>query len=767
MNKKIKYGIVLLSVLSGLFSCNTTKNIPEGQYLLDKIKISSDTKSVSTSDMLDYVSQQPNSEFLGLGKPQLGIYNWAGKDSSNIFNKLWRKIGSPPVIYNPASAKYSAKQIRTQLANLGYLNAEVDVNEEKKDKKAEVTYNLHPGIPYTIRNFKLDIQDTSIRKLVDRSLKRNPIKEGDIFNQEILEGRLETLNTSLRNRGYYTFGKESFQYIADSTLNDNIVDLKLTVLPAKRQLTPDSVVTTKHKPYKINKVSIISGYESNSIRGRFSRIDTFNYGKTLIYYDRAEFIKPSTLLRNCYIYPDRLYNERLVELTYNAMTALGCVKQVNIQFNEVQVQDSTKLDCVISVTPGNIHWMQTTIEGTNSAGDLGIGLSVSYQHRNFFNGAETFRVKLKGAYEAVTGSSSTDLLNENYYEYGLETGLSFPRFLIQIPALKERNGSSDVRLSYDNQLRPEYHRVFFNTGLSYKWNTARNRITHSLDIVDINYVFMPTVSQEFQDSILNNPNNKMLKYSYENQFIYRTAYNFVYTSQIRNSKSKDFYTVRAGVELAGNLFYGVSKLLKSTPNENGSYEILNNPFAQYVKGDFDFARSFSINRNNSLAVHAALGAAYPYLNSIVLPFEKRYYSGGSNSVRGWSTRQLGPGSYDNKGVTDFMNQSGDMKLDLSIELRSVLAGPFQLGTFFDAGNIWTLRNYENQPGGQFKLNKFYKEIACSWGLGIRLDFDFLVFRVDAGMKIYDPSQTGSDKWRITKPDFWDDFAFHFAIGYPF
>jgi hypothetical protein len=278
---------------------------------------------------------------------------------------------------------------------------------------------------------------------------------------------------------------------------------------------------------------------------------------------------------------------------------------------------------------------------------------------------------------------------------------------------------------------------------------------------------MPTVSQEFQDSVMNNPDNKMLKYSYENQFIYRTAYNLVYTSLGRNSKSKDFYTIRAGVELAGNLFYGACKLFNSTPDENGYYEILNNPFAQYVKGDFDYARSFSINRNNSVAIHAALGAAYPYLNSIVLPFEKRYYSGGSNSVRGWSTRQLGPGSYNNQGVTDFMNQSGDLKLDLSIELRSVLVGPFQLGTFFDAGNIWTLRNYDNQPGGQFKLNKFYKEIACSWGLGIRLDFDFLVFRVDAGMKIFDPAQTGSDRWRITQPNFWNDFAFHFAIGYPF
>jgi len=322
-------------------------------------------------------------------------------------------------------------------------------------------------------------------------------------------------------------------------------------------------------------------------------------------------------------------------------------------------------------------------------------------------------------------------------------------------------------MRFNNQLRPEYQRVFFNTGLNYEWTGSRSRFAHSLDIVDINYVAIPQMSKEFRDSVMNNPRNLMLKYSYENLFIYRTAYNLVYTSQPRNARSKDFFTIRAGIELAGNLFYGASKLFKAAPDSAGSYRIFNVPFAQYVKADFDYARNMSIDKKNSIAMHAVVGAAYPYLNSIVLPYEKRYYSGGSNSIRGWSTRQLGPGTYNNNGTIDFMNQSGDLKLDLSVEFRNMLIGPFQVASFIDAGNIWTLRKYDNQPGGQFRLNSFYKQIAWAWGLGFRLDFDFLVFRFDTGMKIYDPAQTGSDRWRITRPDFWNDFAFHFAIGYPF
>ncbi len=766
----ISFAFCLLPFAFLIISCSSTKKIPEGQYLLDKVEIASDNKKISTSDMMDFVTQQPNSKLFGLSKTRLFIYNyWVKNDSSkNLFQKFSRKMGEAPVIYNQAKAKYSAQQMQLQLSNWGYLDARVNLKDEIKDRKLKLIYDINAGTPYTIESFKLDIKDTAIANLANRTLKRSPIEKNNILNQEELEKRLETITSSLRNHGYYSFGKESFQYVADTTINSHSAKLNLTLLPPVTTKDSGNIASANYKAYKINRVFITSerNIADTTYISHHER-DTVIRGKTTIYYNKTKFLKPKIILSNCYIRPGSYYNERLVELTHSSLSALNCVRQVNIQFQEVQVNDSAQLNCYISINPGNIHWIQTTLEGTNSAGDLGIGATVSYQHWNLFNGAETFRIKLRGAYEAVTGSTSTDLLNENYYEYGIETGVTFPRFLVKIPKLKERQGSTDIRFSFDNQLRPEYQRIFFNTGLRYKWTTLRNRLTHTLDIIDINYVAMPQVSQEFEDSVMNNPNNQMLKYSYENQFIYRTAYNFVYTSQNRNVKSKDFYTIRAGVEFAGNLFYGACKLFGAKRDSTGYYEIFNNPFAQYVKGDFDFSRSFSIDKKNSVAIHTSIGAAYPYLNSIVLPYEKRYYSGGSNSVRGWSTRQLGPGSYNNQGVTDFMNQSGDLKLDLSIEYRSMLVGPFQLAAFVDAGNIWTLRNYDNQPGGQFRLNSFYKQIALAWGLGFRFDLDFLVLRFDTGMKLFDPAQTGGDRWRLPHFNYKYDLAFHFAIGYPF
>lgn len=756
------YGFTLLY----LVSCNYTKNLSEGQYLLDKVTIESDDKKISKEDLEDYIVQQPNATYLGV-KPDLAIYNWAGTDSTFINKLLW-KIGSPPVIYNEANTRFSTQQLRQRLFNLGFLNASVDFESKKSDEKqkAEVTYHLHPGVPYRIRNFSLEIEDTTQYKILDRALTRDPIKPNSIFNQNELEARLENLSSALRNRGYFSMGTEYLKYMADTALNNHEVDVSLIMLP--RKIEGDSGVVTEkpHLPYRIDRLNIYSG-QLNTRSGRRNQYiltDTTKFENTFIHYDRNLFLNERTLLERSYIRPGRNYNERLVELTHQALSALSSVKQVSMDFTEKQ---GNLLDCNIYVAPGNIHWVQATIEGTNSAGDLGIASTVSYQHRNIFNGAEIFRVQLRGAYEAITGSQSTDILNQDYYEYGIETGLSFPRFLVKIPNLRERQGSTDIKLSVNNQSRAEYQRIFFNAGIAYKWMTARNSLSHSWDIFDANYVAMPKISQLFQDSVMNNPNNTILRYSYENQFILRTSYGFIYNMRKRNQKANEYQTIRANVESAGNLLYGISRLRKLEKSDDGRYEIFNNPFAQYIKGDFDFTKSVSLNNRSALVFHGGLGVAYPYLNSVVLPYEKRYFSGGSNSVRGWNTRELGPGSYNSSGVTDFMNQSGDIKLELNVEFRHKLGGIFQVAAFYDAGNIWTIRNYENQPGGQFKWNNFYREIAMSIGAGLRLDFSFFVVRVDGGLKIFDPEETGKDCWRILNPSIKRDLAFHFAIGYPF
>ncbi len=280
---------------------------------------------------------------------------------------------------------------------------------------------------------------------------------------------------------------------------------------------------------------------------------------------------------------------------------------------------------------------------------------------------------------------------------------------------------------------------------------------------------MPWIDPSFRERYLNQENNYILRYNYENRFIIRTGYTYVYNSAGNATgtvQSQNSYTLRFNVEAAGNLMYALAKASGMHRNSDGEYSLLNIPFAQYVKGDIDYARNVLIDPKNSIAWHVGLGIAYPYGNATLIPFEKRYFSGGANSVRGWSVRDLGPGSFAGDG--NFMNQTGDLKLDASIEYRTDLFWKLRGAAFVDAGNIWTLRNYESQPGGRFRFGKFYKQIAVAYGIGFRLDLDFFILRIDGGMKAINPVySSGRQRYPIIHPKFSRDFAFHFAVGYPF
>ena len=323
---------------------------------------------------------------------------------------------------------------------------------------------------------------------------------------------------------------------------------------------------------------------------------------------------------------------------------------------------------------------------------------------------------------------------------------------------------------YSSQIRPEFERTLASVSWRYRWSSGR-RFQHRVDMIDINYVYVPWISNSFKEQ-LENETSSVLKYSYENLFIVRAAYNFNFNSHgfntgFTNNVRNDSYNIRVGLESAGNLFYGISNMF-NLQQVDGKYSIFRIPYAQYIKGDFDYVKNISFDDRNSLVLHAGLGIAYPYGNSEILPFEKRYFSGGANSVRGWSVRSLGPGSFRSKGQDiDFMLQSGDLKLDFNIEYRTRLFWKIHAAAYIDAGNIWTIRDYVDQPGGQFRFNRFYKEIAVSYGLGLRLDFNFFVLRFDSGMKAINPDKKGKEKFPIISPDFNRDFAFHFAVGYPF
>ena len=762
----MKYSFCIFLVLL-LISCDATKKVPSGSYLLNKVEIDTDTKGASESDLKPYLRQKPNSSMFIFGKIKLHAYNIPENDSTWL-NRQFLKFGEPPVLYSDRLTGLSMEQIRLQLGNKGYLNAEVDTVVDKKDRKASVTYKVTGNDPYLVRTFRDSIYsvDSTIYKILDEKKLLNVIKEGDAFDLEVLEnGRIKITN-ELRNNGYYNFSKENFYFLADTTVGTHQVDLTLGL--------NNPTDSTLHSSYRFGEVIVNNGVSSTILQdsSKHYLLDTVQYRDVKVVQERDKFMRPAAIFYNTFIRPTRVYSDQLVERTYSSLNRLGSVSQTAINLTPVVVNDSNYINANISIYPGNMHFMQFGIDGTHAAGDLGIATDATYEHKNILKGGETFRIKLNGAYEFITASDSASLIDKSYYEYGAEAFLSIPQLLLPwvMKQLRDQpSASTEFSVGVNFQNRSEYLRQFFNLSSRLQWARRNWQVNNVVEPLDITYVRMPRMSEKFKNAYMNDSINPILKASYEEQMIVRTAYNVSYTNVSSGQLPPRLpFRVRAGIEVAGYLPRIVAAMGGTRKNTSGREMFLGIPYAEYVKTDFDFAPAYRWNDKNTLAGHIALGMAYPYGNSIVLPFEKRYYGGGANGVRGWSTRTLGPGTYNNDSLGyDFANKTGDIKLDMSLEFRRKLTKLFELAGFVDVGNVWTIKDYNSQPGGYFSWNSFYKELAAAYGMGIRLDLNFLLLRVDLGMKAHNPALPEGQRWTIFSPDFHRDFAFHFAIGYPF
>jgi len=448
--------------------------------------------------------------------------------------------------------------------------------------------------------------------------------------------------------------------------------------------------------------------------------------------------------------------------TYNHFGRLGIVRYTNITFRERPGERVLDADIQLSTNkPSSISFQP---EGTNTAGDLGVAASLTYQNRNLFHGSENLSIELRGAFEAIRGLEGYS--NSNFEEYSVATRLTFPRFIA--PGLssnfrRRMNATSEVSVAYDVQNRPEFHRRVFSVAWKYRWNDLNHHDRYQVDLLDLNYISMPWISDTFRSEYLDDTRsrNAILRYNYEDLFIMKFGVGYSYNNGT--------HAIKASIETAGNVLNALSKPLGMKQNADGQYTLMDLAYAQYVRGNLEYTRNVPLNMHNQLVFHVGLGIAYPYGNSTVLPFEKRFFSGGANSVRGWSVRSLGPGSFSGSdGRIDFINQTGDMKLDMNVEYRAKLFWKFSGALFVDAGNIWTLRAYDEQPGGQFRIGEFWKQLAASYGLGIRLNFDFFIVRFDMAMKAVNPAYDDArGHFPIVHPKLSRDFAFHFAVGLPF
>ena len=707
--------IFILALPLVLGACSASKYVPEGEYILNKVEVKSDLEGYDAGALKQYVRQ---------------------KEKPKLFSLFKNPFSKKPVIYDSLQARLTCQDLLQAMQNQGYMHAGIQLFTTKKGKKLDATYLLHPGEPFLIGKVEYDVEDEQIQQLLQLDKPENQqLKPGMRFTVETLDNERKRITNLLTDDGYFRFHKDFIQFSADTIAGQKDIAVTLHLMKYKANSNAPEV---DHPRYTVRNINFLSN-DSDRI------------------HLRHQVLLNATALRE-----NEPYSASALQRTYNNFARLQAVKYTNIRFAEVP--DSNLLDCNIQISTNKPSTIAFQPEGTNTAGDLGAAASLTYTNRNLFRGSEQLSVELRGAYEAITGLEGYQ--DQNYTEYSVETKLVFPRFVAPFLSRnfrRRQTASSELSVSWDLQNRPEFHRRVFSTAWRYRWSEPRHHLSWRYDLLDLNYVYMPWISATFKQDYLDNADsrNAILRYNYEDLFIMKMGLGLSYSDGVD--------AVRVNVETSGNVLSAVSKVLGFKTNAEGQRTFINIAYAQYAKFDFDYTHLMQFDKRNALALHAGIGVAYPYGNSTVLPFEKRYFSGGANSVRGWGVRELGPGKFKGTdGRIDFINQTGDLKLDLNAEYRTSLFWKFEGAAFIDAGNIWTLRNYEDQPGGQFKFSEFYKQIAVAYGLGLRLNFDYFILRFDMGMKAINPAyETQEEHWAIVHPKLSRDFAFHFAVGLPF
>lgn len=730
INLYIAFFIALLS------SCSASKFISENEYLLDKVELKSTEKGFDAAVLGPYIKQKANSKWFSIFKIPLATYSLAGKDTAKWINRTLRNIGEEPVIYDVNQANQSQSDLLAAMHNMGYMHASVQLDTRTKGKKITATYTITPGQAYFIDNVHYIIDDDSIANLlkIEQPNSKFHIAKGTKFSVDKLDNIRKRISDYLLNSGFYRFNKDFIQFTVDSAANSQLLDVTMHLYPYRPYNDAPAVF---HPCYKVGRIV----YHTDNANG---------------------YLRRKIMLNNTALVQNDFFSEQKLQRTYNNFAKLGAVRYTNIQFEEVP--DSQVLNTLIELTMNKPSSVSFQPEGTNTAGDLGAAVSLTYTNKNLFHGSELLSIELRGAYEAIKGLEGYN--DQNYKEYGIETRLAFPRFVAPFLShsfTRNSQATSELSLSWNLQNRPEFHRRVFSAAWRYRWEEAHHNLSYRFDLLDLNYVSMPWISETFKRDYLDDEGNRnaILRYNYEDLFIMKLGFGLSY-----NDGSD---AVRANVESSGNLLNSLSHIAKFKTNSNGQNTLFGIAYAQYAKMDVDYTHLFKFDEHNTLAAHIGLGIACPYGNSKILPFEKRYFSGGANSVRGWNVRGLGPGKFKGKdGRIDFINQTGDMKLDFNLEYRTHMFWKLDGAVFVDAGNIWTLKEYADQPGGKFTFNEFYKQIAVAYGVGLRLNFDYFILRMDMGMKAINPAyESKTEHYALVHPNFSRDFAFHFAVGLPF
>lgn len=761
--------------------CNAVKNVPKGKQLLTKNTIKVNHKQVNDATAKSVLRQKPNKQVdvpfteLVLWRPYLMLYNWGNPEKEKGFGHWLTKIGEAPVILDSALVLNSAKQLGQYYYNNGYFLNEVEfkIDFRKDSTLADVTYNIYAGPQYYFNHIEYIISSPGIVEVVNTVKDQSLIKAGQTYSTKLLEEERDRLVLSLRNNGYYGFPKNIVRFEADTSAGDHGVNVKL-IVGDKPSSVGDSIFYIEHLPYAIKNIYLNPTFSFST--NELAPLDTAIYKSITITQKLPIKYKANFLESQVHFKPGEFYSEQKVKESYRHLTGNRVFRIAEINFETVTGDTTNALNAFIKLEPFDKRTFSAELEGTNTAGNYGVAGVITMATRNFFKGGEIVDVSFRGGLEAqVNVQDNNSVFNTK--ELGVELGVNFPRFLffggLNQRIAKRMEPKSRVFTSYSYQTRVEFERTILAFGLLYNWRESNTKF-HQINLVDINYVHLPRINQDYLNSL-------EFKTGFQDNLIAATRYTFQYDNQkVTKERASQFFKFSA--ETAGNMLAALNNNGNfAQDEETEQYLVLGVPYAQYVKFDVDFRNYINLTDEHQFVYRAFLGTTFNYGNTPFLPpFEKSFLAGGSNDIRGWTAYNLGPGnfpSYLYNSSTSNYSAVAPLKLMANAEYRFPILKAFKGAIFLDAGNIWIWdRSYTSAGAsevelalinkGVFKIDQFYKQLATNTGIGLRYDFGFFAFRLDMGMKIWDPTEPIN--YRYVLPGLrWNNITYNIALGYPF
>jgi outer membrane protein assembly factor BamA len=759
----IKYFIVLSLFFA--FGCSNTKYLAEGELLYtgssvtvkDSVIKKKDRKALE-KELEAILRPKPNKKILGL-RFKLWVYNRTGKPKKAKGIRYWlrNKVGEAPVLFSQVDLDYNVAVLRNFSENRGYFKTRVSADSTAKNKRATAEYTVWPKRQYKIKNVQFPEDSSALGKSIARTSRRTLLKEGNPYDLEIIKLERERIDARLKEKGYYYFNPDFILAQVDSTKGDHEVNIKLKI----KDETPDKAAIA----YKINKIVVYPNFSILKDSITYKNEDIVQY-KDFTIIDSAHTFKPRIFDRTLYFKKGDLYNRKNHNLSLNRFVNLGTFSFVK---NEFKVSDSIKntLDAYYYLTLLPKKFIRVEVLGkTNSASYTGTEINVNWNNRNVFRGAELLTISVFGGAEFQLSGQNK---GHNIFKLGGETSLTWPRFItpFKIEGSSEFVPRTKATVRYEYQNRTQLYALnSFKTSFGYIWK-ENIRKEHQLNVVDITYVSPNNVTAAYRESILADPSlGKVI----EKQLIFGPTYSYTFTNTMLKRKKNTFY-FNGEVDLAGN----VTGLLTGANIKQGdTIKIFDVPFSQYVKVKADFRHYLKLGKESKLASRIILGAGFAYGNSSTLPTTKQFVVGGTNSIRAFRARSLGPGSYQAPLTSNSFlpDQSADLKLEFNTEYRARIYGLMKGALFVDAGNIWLLNADPNKPGAEISKD-FMKQIAVGAGAGLRFDFSFLILRTDLAFPLRKPYLPEGQRWVINAIDFgsgsWrkENLILNIAIGYPF